>query len=212
MCEGGRIDWACHANNAYAMLEDILDLDLAVRKAMEFASRHPDETLIVVTADHETGGLSFGKKDSRYPVDYELLKQNKVAKGTFAVKFIRLKKEQSPYSFADLKADLRKTHGFLFPGETNPKGDKRLLLTEQELKELENYFEKYFVNGKVNVDAYVFDTYLLALYNRKAGFVWTTTGHTATPVLTTAAGVQAERFSTPMDNTDIGKRLKQAVR
>jgi alkaline phosphatase len=61
MCEGGNIDWAAHSNKTMAMVMEVIDLNAAVDKAMEFYKKHPDETLIVVTADHETGGLSLGQ-------------------------------------------------------------------------------------------------------------------------------------------------------
>lgn len=60
MCEGGRIDWEAHANNLMPMIKEILDFDQAIRFAYEFYQQHPDQTLIVVTADHETGGVSLG--------------------------------------------------------------------------------------------------------------------------------------------------------
>lgn len=60
MCEGGKIDWEAHANNTMPMIEEILDFDDAIKVAYEFYQQHPDETLIVVTADHETGGVALG--------------------------------------------------------------------------------------------------------------------------------------------------------
>lgn len=61
MCEGGNIDWAAHSNKTMAMVMEVLDFNAAIDKAMEFYNEHKDETLIVVTADHETGGLSIGQ-------------------------------------------------------------------------------------------------------------------------------------------------------
>lgn len=60
MCEGGKIDWTAHANKTMPMIMDILEFDNAIAIAYEFYKEHPDETLIVVTADHETGGMSLG--------------------------------------------------------------------------------------------------------------------------------------------------------
>lgn len=60
MAEGGTIDWAGHNNRTMALTEKVLELDAAVKEAYEFYLKHPDETLIVVTADHETGGLTLG--------------------------------------------------------------------------------------------------------------------------------------------------------
>ena len=60
MVEGGKIDWACHSNDPVTVFEEVIDLDNAVRVAYEFYKKHPKETLIVVTADHETGGMGLG--------------------------------------------------------------------------------------------------------------------------------------------------------
>lgn len=60
MCEGGKIDWTAHGNRTMPMIMDILEFDNAISIAYEFYKQHPDETLIVVTADHETGGMSLG--------------------------------------------------------------------------------------------------------------------------------------------------------
>ncbi len=58
LVEGGSIDYTGHANDAGAMLHEILELDEAIGRAIQFQRSHPD-TLIIVTADHGTGGFSF---------------------------------------------------------------------------------------------------------------------------------------------------------
>jgi alkaline phosphatase len=65
MVEGSQIDWACHDNDADNMVRQTLLFDQAVAAAIDFALRD-GRTLVVVTADHETGGLTFTKgKDGR---------------------------------------------------------------------------------------------------------------------------------------------------
>jgi alkaline phosphatase len=73
MVEGGRIDWAAHANDAAGVVYEVMDLADAVEVAVEFYRRHPDETLIVVTADHATGGLALGIGSLPYELKPELL-------------------------------------------------------------------------------------------------------------------------------------------
>ena len=72
MSEGGRIDWACHANDGLTTILETIDFDLAVQIAVAFAEMHPNETLIVVTAVHETGGLSLGW-EKRYTMHFDQL-------------------------------------------------------------------------------------------------------------------------------------------
>lgn len=71
MCEGGEIDWAAHSNMTMPMIDAILRFDEAVATAYDFYKEHPDETLIIVTADHETGGITLGSKGS-YSVDWDI--------------------------------------------------------------------------------------------------------------------------------------------
>lgn len=65
MVEGSQIDWAGHANDAELLLAEMSDFDRAVGVAMDFADTHPG-TLVVVTADHETGGLSIPSNDEDF--------------------------------------------------------------------------------------------------------------------------------------------------
>lgn len=73
MCEGGEIDWEAHSNRTIPMVIAIQKMDDAIKRAYEFYLAHPDETLIVVTADHETGGVSVGSDQSGYSVDWSVL-------------------------------------------------------------------------------------------------------------------------------------------
>lgn len=59
MVEGSQIDWACHANDTEYLLNEMNDFNNAIEVALNFAQINPN-TLIIVTADHETGGLTMG--------------------------------------------------------------------------------------------------------------------------------------------------------
>ncbi len=76
MVEGSQIDWACHANDVFWMWKEMVEFDNAVKVAIDFAAKHGD-TLVVVTGDHETGGLSLS--NGGYTIEVE--KARKV-KGT----------------------------------------------------------------------------------------------------------------------------------
>ena len=64
MCEGGTIDWAAHDNRTMSMVNDVISFDQAIKVAYDFYLQHPEETLIIVTADHETGGVTLGAGSS----------------------------------------------------------------------------------------------------------------------------------------------------
>jgi alkaline phosphatase len=57
MVEASQIDWGGHANNTGYIVAEMLDLDKSIAKALEFASKD-GQTLIIVTSDHETGGMA----------------------------------------------------------------------------------------------------------------------------------------------------------
>ena len=86
MVEGGKIDWACHANDAATAVRETLALDHAIQEAMKFYERHKDQTLIVVTADHETGGLSLGYSATGYKLHLERLANQKMSLGVLSKK------------------------------------------------------------------------------------------------------------------------------
>lgn len=58
MCEGGEIDWAAHSQKTMPTVQSVMAFEDAVAVAYDFYLAHPDETLIVVTADHGTGGIA----------------------------------------------------------------------------------------------------------------------------------------------------------
>jgi alkaline phosphatase len=73
MVEGGKIDWASHANDMATIAYETLDFDRAIRVALDFYRKHPDQTVIIVTADHETGGLALGNNTTGYDTYLEKL-------------------------------------------------------------------------------------------------------------------------------------------
>ncbi len=77
MIEGGNIDWHAHGNDAAAVVHEVADFDDAIAAAYNFYLAHPDETLIVVTADHETGSLNLGT--GKYALNLKALSNQKVS-------------------------------------------------------------------------------------------------------------------------------------
>lgn len=74
LCEEGSIDHAAHLNFPMAVVNGVHKLEAAVGRALEFYRKHPKETLIVVLADHDTGGISFGHY--RGWVDWKTLEED----------------------------------------------------------------------------------------------------------------------------------------
>jgi alkaline phosphatase len=81
MAEGGKIDWAAHSNDAKTTFLEIIDFADAIDLAYQFYLNHPDETLIIVTSDHDTGGMTLGR-DKGSKLNLDALKDQK---SSFAV-------------------------------------------------------------------------------------------------------------------------------
>lgn len=67
MIEGSQIDWACHVNNYSYFKQEIIDFDSAIQVVYDFAKKN-QETLVIVTADHETGGMSLSSDIKKLPI------------------------------------------------------------------------------------------------------------------------------------------------
>ena len=141
MCEGGKIDWACHANDAASTIHDTQALADAVQVAIDFAKEHADETLILVTGDHETGGLTIGYAGTDYDTYLDLLENQKISFAKYDSDYVAKYKENKT-SFEDVLKDIEALFGLKTQGEA---GDK-LVLTAYELEQLRAAYEKS-VNG-----------------------------------------------------------------
>ncbi|TYB88888.1 MAG: alkaline phosphatase [Kosmotoga sp.] len=73
MVEGSQIDWECHGNDVYGVWKETVEFDNAVKVALDFAKENPN-TLVIVTADHETGGL--GLSTGGYTINLEKIRND----------------------------------------------------------------------------------------------------------------------------------------
>lgn len=95
MVEGGKIDWACHANDVTSAIHDVIAFDKALNVALEFQKSHPKETLIVVTADHECGALALGYAATKYDTAFEILAYQKMSFEAFTKKVHSWQKQKN---------------------------------------------------------------------------------------------------------------------
>lgn len=212
MCEGGKIDWACHANDAASSIHDTKALSDAVQVAIDFAEEHPDETLILVTGDHETGGLTIGFAGTDYDTYLNLLESQKISFAKYDSDYVAAYKENKT-SFEDVLADIETLFGLKTEGE---EGDK-LVLTSYELSQLKTAYEKSINETATGMDEqqeYVmYGTYepltvtITHILNNKSGVSFTSYSHTGLPVAVLAHGLNAEQFNGYYDNTEIFNKL-----
>ena len=216
MCEGGKIDWACHANDAASTIHDTQALADAVQVAVDFAKKHPSDTLILVTGDHETGGLTIGYAGTDYDTYLDLLENQKISFAKFDSDYVaKYKTEKTP--FADVLRDVEKLFGLKASGAQSDK----LVLTDYEMQQLKAAYEKS-VNGTAaspydQEESILYGTYeplsvtITHIINNKSGVSFTSYSHTGLPVAVLAEGAGADTFNGYYDNTQIYTKLAALV-
>lgn len=216
MCEGGKIDWACHANDAASTVQDTVAFADAIQVAVDFAKDHADETLIIVTGDHETGGMTIGFAGTDYDTYLTLLEKQKISFQKFDDEYTAKYRENGT-SFKEALADIEDLFGLKVKGEA---GDK-LVLTDYELEQLRIAYEKSINGTETGADAqqeYVMygeydplSVTLTHILNNKSGISFTSYSHTGLPVAVLADGVNADEFNGYYDNTDIFDKLAEML-
>ena len=215
MVEGGKIDWACHANDAATVIQEVIQFDNAVAVALDFYKKHPEETLIIVAGDHETGGMALGFAGQHYESDFALLQHQNISYENFSniIKNYREKKS-GKYNVEDGLELVKKHFGL---GDAK----KGLELSDFELQQLKDAFDKsmnYNQKMKKNDQFYLlygsYDPFTITachILSQKAGIGWTSYSHTAAPIPIRSIGVGADLFTGFFDNTDVPKNLMKLM-
>jgi alkaline phosphatase len=213
MVEGGKVDWACHANDAGASIHDVMAFDEAIRTALDFAQAHPKETLIVITGDHETGGMTVGFAGTQYDTFFDKVALQKKSFIAFNADILGPYKKNTPVAQAKL-ADLVPAIKDAFGLDYNSLSDfqkeqlefafQRSMGNEIERPVAEDQYHLYGGSEPLPVQ-------ITQIMNQTAGIGWTSYAHTGVPVPTFAQGVHQELFGGYYDNTDIFRKLASAM-
>ena len=207
--ESGKIDWACHANDAAASIGDTLAFDRAIASAVEFQKKYPKDTLIVVTGDHETGGMSIGFAGTKYTTSFDRISLQKGSYVAFDSRVLNPYKDGRTAADADFNVmipAIKEWFGIEFA--TLEKSDQELL-QRSFLRSMKGEVERavqesvYLLYGGYEP----FTVTLTHLANQAAGVGWTTYSHTGVPVPTYALGIGQRQFDGYYDNTDIFRKL-----
>jgi alkaline phosphatase len=231
MIEGAHIDKLSHQNDGAAVAQEVLAFDRAVIAAYAFYTNHPDETLLVVTADHETGGMTLGNGTRRFKLlarqrmlatefrgkidEYRVTHTRRGPLGRWLAAFLRSADAgKKPAQFADVVPLLQQCFGF---GGTNAD----VPLTPAEWQALERAFD----DSMRDVQVYLKDAALRAQYggqdpltitalrllNEKAGMRWASLDHSGAMVPVFACGVGRARFAGIQDNTAVAHKIMQVM-
>ena len=203
MIEGGKLDYAAHEQDAVTTFYEVNEFAQTIDLALEFAEKHPDETLIVVTSDHETGGMSLGW--DHYEIRMNLLMAQK-ASAIEVTKIIQKMRAEGKKSWADYKQVLADSFG-LWSVVPVSKEDEALLK-----RDFDDIFMKYgpMVDGLYNKSEFlVYDA--IRILNKAASIDWTSMYHTGmyTPIF--AKGTGEKLFLDCRDQTDIPKTIAKLI-
>ncbi|WP_419779956.1 alkaline phosphatase [Maridesulfovibrio sp.] len=215
MVEGGKIDWACHANDAAAFIHNTVAFDNSIKEAVEFAKKHPNETLIVVTGDHECGGLTLGFAGTKYGSYFDALQPQTISFQQFSDEVVKLWKEEhkGEAGFEDFQPTITHFFGLEFEGDSkkNP-----LVVKDYQLAMLKDAYART-MNGETEFkDPELYNLYggydpltvtITHVLNNNAGLGWTSYKHTGVPVATSAMGVGSSSFNGYYHNTDIAYKI-----
>ena len=178
--EAGKIDTACSEGDMISSMYEVKALDDAVAEAIKFYEKHPEETLIVVLADHETGSMRI-----RTDMDCSQISGQVASYARFELIMQELYEKKAPFSEAMENAE----HYF---------GIVENQLEEEEKEEL----KKAYTEG-----AEAFTGELCKMKADKAKIQLVSDSHSGQPVPVYAIGKGAEIFSGVYDNTEIYEKL-----
>ncbi len=205
MVEGGSIDHAAHSNDAAAQIMEMLTFDKALSQALEFYAAHPGETLIVVTADHETGGLMLGNREYAYMIYPENLKYTRRSYDKFLKECRALMDSRRIIRWCDMREILAGNFGLFGQLKVDDTDEKTLREAFEKMDSLRNSADREALKDA----AIEFASGVRNLVNRLAGIGWTTGYHTGTVVPVYAIGVGADKFTGVIDNTMIPAKIAE---
>ncbi|MBP3454240.1 MAG: alkaline phosphatase [Clostridia bacterium] len=211
MCEGGKVDWSGHANDAATSIHETIALSDAVQVAVDFAAEHPGECLIIVTADHETGGMTIGFATTGYDTHFGYLTNQTISFTDFDAVIANLRENGA--SFAEAMAEVEKYYGL------TTAANQPLSLTDTDLTALKTAYAMSMGIGLMsNEEAALlyggYEPFSMAvshIINNKAGLSYTSYAHTGLQIPVYAMGAGAENFSGLYDNTDIFNRTMEVM-
>jgi len=221
MVEGGKIDWACHANDGKAAIGDMLDFDSAIGEALEFYAQHPNETLIIVTGDHETGGMAIGHATTKYRAYYpELVKQTHSFQYFNQTLWVPHEAANEAAVCASPGPDNLANDATVLGWMLNDFGLDYATLNAFQKQKLEDAYDMSMCETNDNLtdeNTFLYGGYnaitvtMTHILNEKASVGWTSYSHTGVPIPVFAEGRNAQSFAGFYDSADIAKRLAQIM-
>lgn len=200
---------------AGSTIADTVALADAVDEALKFYEQHPDETLILVTGDHETGGLTIGYAGTDYDTYLDNLENQKISYAKYDSDYVTKYVEENT-SFETVMQHVKALFGLMAPNDPEATEDSKLVLTDYEYGLPEAAYQKTMnpSDTEPTQEEYVlYGTYepisvtITHLLNNKSGIHFSSYAHTGLPVAVFAQGEGSGMFEGYYDNTQIYHKL-----
>lgn len=204
MAEAGEIDHACHSHDAATVIQEVIDFDEGIRIAYEFYLKHPKETLIIITADHETGGLTIAPKRPDHLARLRFQKHSMNVLSDMLKQ--RMVEDQSIMSWEEVRSFLSSELGLWDEVKVSWENEKMLRdIYESTIAKRDPGSAKdlYADNSKI-VSAAV------GVLNNSSRVYWDSS-HSSGFVPVYAIGSGSELFTRRMDNAEIAKMIRKAA-
>ena len=197
MIEGSKIDWAGHSRDGATNFREIKDLEESVKLAYDFYRKYPDETLIIVTADHETGGVVLG--NGNYSLNLQALQYQTMSGIAFTKEIENLRKQNTEISWETIQKALSHAFGFWSKLDLSPEQEAHLKKIYEETihNQQGDLIKSLYENNEPIAEA------AKTILNEIAEITWSCSSHTAGYVPLYAIGLGAENFQGKLDNTDV---------
>ena len=198
MIEGGAIDHRNHNNDLAGAMREMREFDLAIKTALEFQKKYPKETLIIITSDHDTGGMNIlGYKDASMWVKQINMAINADAKVT---------KRIATQSDKEVIAYLAKYFGMgeLSENEYKAMVEALRIYRDPELRKKKEFRSMYGTYNPVVVQ-------MMRLRDARTGVNWSSFSHTPRKILTNASGAGQELFKEVKENSDSPHVISRAM-
>ena len=206
MVEGGQIDWVEHGNDVASVLHEVLEFDQAIGVVMAFAEKNRD-TLVIVTADHDTGGLAIGYSSYNPPAPVKLPSgETWKTKYNFGDKSIFAKMAGQKKSFSKM---FRDSQGNPAAFKKEVEENSPFKISEEEAAAIlsgdgkgafpaPKGYSEFFLRAASSPTAS-----MARLFGKETNTAWAVGTHTHTPVMIFADGPLAEKFRGLLDNVDV---------
>lgn len=196
LVEASQVDWAGHSNDIATAMAEMSDLAKTMEYLEEYVKQNPD-TLVVLTADHSTGGLTVGAR-GKYEWHPEVLRTMKSSPSTIAKQLANSQITQQ---------ELSKLLNFDVTNNEVEQIEAAKIFAVEEIATYKSLDEQEKLKTKEPTMNNIISSAIKNIIDIRTNTGWTSGGHTAIDVPLHTLGKSSEVLKGKVDNTDVAKQI-----